>query len=464
MIGKDALPPQRQVCEPSRPCQSRPSRHRFSLLTILVGIECLIQARSTLRSMVLILGIIHFRLEAPVTAPSHETIRLWLLRVGLYVLNRPVEPADDWIWITDHSAPVGPDKCFLVLGVRHSALQAADWTLAHHDVQVLHLEVVSHSTGELVAKQLRELAGRIGRPRQVVSDHGADLIKGMRLFRQDHPEVIDTYDISHKLACLLKAELSNDDRWKTFLEKCKHARRRLQQTPASSWMPPETRVKARYMNYHRQTAWAERHLELLAGPVDTQLAGRLGLSCEQTRAWLEERLGWLVEFHEEIALYEGMMRVVRAAQIVVKQQGLWRDSHERFDRELPTELPEHPRLTALIERIREFLTDEGAKLPEGQGFLGSSDIIESLFGKHKQFAERSSHKGLGPNLLLLPLLTVKLAPELVGEALATTPGVDIAHWRDREFGKESSARQEIPPAQTVAQNKHEEKSPNTTAI
>jgi hypothetical protein len=35
---------------------------------------------------------------------------------------------------------------------------------------------------------------------QVVSDHGNDVLKGVRLFRGDFEQTIETYDITHGLA------------------------------------------------------------------------------------------------------------------------------------------------------------------------------------------------------------------------------------------------------------------------
>src|SRR5258708_35271505 len=104
---------------------------------------------------------------------------------------------------------------------------------------------MSHCTGELMEHHLHELALRVGVADQIVSDHGVDLTKGIRLLRERFPAIIDTHDISHKLACLLKADLSKDARWQAFLTACAKARPRLQQTQGSQFMPPEVRVKAR---------------------------------------------------------------------------------------------------------------------------------------------------------------------------------------------------------------------------
>ena len=64
-----------------------------------------------------------------------------------------------------------------------------------------------HSTkGELVEQKLSEVSERVGRPVQIVADHGSDLKKGIKLYQQKHPEVIYTYDVTHGMALLLKHE------------------------------------------------------------------------------------------------------------------------------------------------------------------------------------------------------------------------------------------------------------------
>jgi hypothetical protein len=117
--------------------------------------------------------------------------------------------------------------------------------LTHADVQVLMVEVVEHSPGVVVHAQLERLVARIGVPAQIVSDHGGDLAKGIELFRQTHGTVVDTYDVSHKLACLLKAALEPDPRWQEFLRQAGRSRAVLQQARGGVPRPPALRTKAR---------------------------------------------------------------------------------------------------------------------------------------------------------------------------------------------------------------------------
>jgi hypothetical protein len=156
----------------------------------------------------------------PLSLPYHQTVRSWLLRCGLDLLRRSVPPRDDWVWILDHTIRIGQKKCLLILGASLDHLQDQTGALEHHQVVVLDLCVTSHSPGVDIENRLESLAQRVGMPRQIVSDHGSDVNKGVRLFQADYPEVIDTYDVTHKLACLVKTELEADPRGAEFLRFC----------------------------------------------------------------------------------------------------------------------------------------------------------------------------------------------------------------------------------------------------
>ena len=58
----------------------------------------------------------------PIGTPSFSSIRQWLLRVGLYVLEHHGPKRSDWIWIIDLTVELGPAKCLVVLGIAQ-----ADW-------------------------------------------------------------------------------------------------------------------------------------------------------------------------------------------------------------------------------------------------------------------------------------------------------------------------------------------------
>ncbi len=115
-------------------------------------------------------------------SPDFSTGRKWLLRLGVWELNRPKEKADDWILTIDHSIQIGTVKCLVILGVRLDRLQF-DRALRHEDMELISLEPMTISNKATVSVCLEEAEQKIGTPRLILTDHGADLQGGVEIFR-----------------------------------------------------------------------------------------------------------------------------------------------------------------------------------------------------------------------------------------------------------------------------------------
>ena len=127
-------------------------------------------------------------LQLPYKTPSWSSGRLWLLRLGYYKLSRPKAQADDWVWIVDHTVQIGQEKCFVIVGVRLSALADRDHCLSQEDVEPLTVAPVTQSNGAIVFAQLQDTVAKTGVPRQIVGDQGSDLHAGVTAFCQAHAE------------------------------------------------------------------------------------------------------------------------------------------------------------------------------------------------------------------------------------------------------------------------------------
>ncbi len=49
--------------------------------------------------------------------------------------------------------------------------------LEHHDLEVLALEVLDTTKGEIIESRINNLANTVGKPLQIISDHGRDIKK-----------------------------------------------------------------------------------------------------------------------------------------------------------------------------------------------------------------------------------------------------------------------------------------------
>jgi hypothetical protein len=344
---------------------------------------------------------------------GHDTVRNWLLRLGYHLLHRPIRRRDDWVILLDHTMVLGSSRCLLVLGTSLRRWQADPAALTHSRMQVLMAEVVTTSNGAVVCDQLRRLIRRIGVPAQIVSDHGGDLAKGIDLLRREHPGVVDTYDVSHKLACLLKSELESDGRWQEFVARAGRARAFLQQAAGGVPRPPALRTKARYQNLGPLVAWGLEILALDAQGWDDRLGRQRATTAALARRWFDQKVGWVKEFADDLLSWRGLLWLIEQTRRQIREGGLHSESAERLRRGLAAI---DPRGRRFARRICEFIADQCRRVPRGQRYVGCSEVIESIFGKYKSYLERSPDPSLGSNVLLLPLTVTEVTPELVAEA------------------------------------------------
>jgi hypothetical protein len=372
--------------------------------------------------------------------PCVETVRGWLLRVGLYLLQHVPQRRTDWIWIIDHTLQWGTARCLVILGVSAAQLREHGFRLSHADVCVLALEVVEHSDGIVVQQQLMALAQRVGVPQQIVSDHGADLAKGIRLFQQEQPAVLDTYDITHKMACLLKGLLAHDASWQAFVRQCAATGARLRQTAGSFLLPPTLRSKARYMNLETLLGWGERMQGLATPEGVARVAAALQLPVAEAELWWQETFGWLEGFRSDLQVWSQWWELVCRAEEQIRAGGIHADSGSQFRASLPASPVAEERVHRLADQIEGFLNAEGRKVPAGQAFLGSSEVIESVFGSYKQYVERGVWSEIGSNVLLLPVLLVTLTTGLLRRALTAVGGAEVRSWCEQHLGPSRQQR------------------------
>jgi hypothetical protein len=239
------------------------ARHHYSLGVVAGSLALVLHTLTPLRRVAAVLAMTWQWAEVDASAASYYSVRMWLLRLGLYQLNCPKEQADDWIWIVDHTLQIGDHKCLIIVGIRQAAWEQLDHrVLRHEDVHLIDSQPVTESNGKVVFRQLQAAVAQTGVPRAIVSDNGSDLHAGIDRFHRRHRETVWLYDIKHKTACLLKHALERDASWSTFVAQVHRFKQQVAQTEMAGLAPPQQRSKARYMNVDVLTDWAQKHLRL----------------------------------------------------------------------------------------------------------------------------------------------------------------------------------------------------------
>jgi len=277
-------------------------------------LESVLSAPCSQRAAATILGWVTQLCSGSPETPCANAGRSWLFRLGLYALICPKERADDWVWLVDHTVQLGSHKGLVVVGLRQGAWQADPRPLEHQDVRLLHLEPMERSDGPAVRQELEKALNQTGTPRAIVSDGGPDVKKGIELFRQAHPTTDHVYDITHKVALLLKKELEADPDWEQFISASNLARRGLALTAAGFLVPPALKAKARYMNVDSLVEWGAKTLHYLDHPrevPDQPLDGER----------IEARLGWLRDCRERLTQWSALLSLAQTAEHYVRHQG-----------------------------------------------------------------------------------------------------------------------------------------------
>jgi len=88
----------------------------------------------------------------------------------------------------------------------------------------------------------------------------------------------------------------------------------------------------------------------------------------------------------------------------------------------------------------DFLTTQTSIVPAGETWIGSSEIIESLFGKLK-FIEQHHHKGGFSSLVLVMAACVgNLEPSMIQAAMLETKTKDVDTWTKNQVGTTTLAK------------------------
>jgi hypothetical protein len=412
--------------------------HHYSLGQIAGALSLLLDCRSSLRGTALVTGLISRLLGGEQEVPSPTSVRSWLLRVGLYQLQRPLEKADDWVWIMDHTVQIGELKCMIVVGFRLRAWQQReDRRLTYEDVVLIGLWPVRTSTGEVVDQQLESAIGRTGLPSVIVSDNGSDLHRGFGLFQSRHSEVTWIYDIKHKTASLLKRELGGDEMWTAFAKRANQMKQQVQQTELAFCNPPQQRGKARYMNVDTLVAWGVKVLKWLDDPRPT------GRELDADR--IEEKVGWLREYRESLRGWEQAMQVIETAETLVRREGYHAASAAQFRERLP-----QVEVGSLADRLRGellgFVKEQALHVSESERLPGSSEVLESIIGKYKTLQGEQGQFGVTGMLLAIGTFVGRITTEGIRTALQTIKGAALDTWQETNLGStiQSQRKQAFP--------------------
>lgn len=363
-------------------------------------------------------------------SPSHVTIRNWTLKLGYYELFHPIEKADDWIILLDHSIQFGQEKILVVLGIRESDFLKIRRPLVYNDLKTLHIANKKTWNGELVKSELENIETKIGKIKYAVGDYGSDLRKGLFLLGKIH-----IHDLSHLIALDIEKLYKNDQRFIDFKSKMSHMRNKFIQTDIAAVVPPKGRKKSEYQSFDKIINWANACLNLIDKKLQDpeQIKFLKEYFATETLDKIKEELSWVSDFSELITELSEINQSIKETEKILKHNGLSKSSFRQC--------------VKILEKINK--SDNGKKfkktliynidkqkkiLPNTNKILFSSDILESIFGKYKNRVSENPMASVTCLMLIIASFTSDLTEEKVKQSIENIKISDIKKWSEENIG------------------------------
>lgn len=382
-------------------------------------------------------------LDVEQRVPDHTTIRIWMQRMGVAAISEPLEKADDWIWMADHSNQIGQEKILVVLAIRASQLPPPGTAMRREDMRVLAVQPGKSWKREDVARVYEDLAKTHGAPRAVLSDGAVELRDSVEVLKKLRKDCISLLDFKHKAANFLEAEFGHDSRFSDFTAEVGKARAAIQQTELAHLTPPGLKAKARFMNLDRLLNWGQVILRLLDHP---EAKTRRKLSTER----LDSKLGWLRDFRTDLAEWNECQQVIDRGLNFINTQGVSVGASDKLQAILAADLT-HSKSRNLADRLTAFMRDAESLVKEGERLPMSTEILESSFGGYKQLEGQYAKSGFTSLLPAFAGLLQNPTPSKIRESFARVSTKDVKKWLERNLdqtvaSKRAAVYREMKPA------------------
>ena len=149
------------------------------------------------------------------------------------------------------------------------------------------------------------------------------------------------------------------------------------------------------------------------------------------------KLDWIKQYQFSLPNDQYYKEVCEHALDLVHEKGYFLNGAEEFCKRieyLTAAKEKDHRFINFKNKIKTILQKEGEQIPYGAHYLGSSEILESLFGKFKYIEDNQASSGLSSLVLSIPALVGKLDESIVQGALETISCFDIDAWIDENMG------------------------------
>lgn len=399
----------------------RPKNYKYPILLIQFVVSVKLNTSSSFRAIAKTISTLNLYFNLEFGQPSYGTILVWTKKIGIFSLRPPTQKANDWVLIIDESIAVGHERLLVVYGVRTSQL-TFDRALTYSDLTPLFIKASNRWTADLIKNEIEVIIKDFGNVKYIVADGGSAIVKSIRLLSKPH-----VYDITHKIALLLKKMYGNDPVFIAYSKEMAQMRFKYICSDIAHIVPPKQRSNSRFMNLDILSDWGIKALNCLK---DVEKSSKI-----------YQRLQWITAYKDFINELGIVNKVVNDFKILIKTRGLSKYNLKKMKKTTKNNksINGH-RIAALVENIINFLKETLTLLPQEKKILCTSDIIESSFGKYKNYIAQNSTIGITNLSLCLAAFTNPLNPKELMSGMENTTINDLKKWSKEHIGETNLSR------------------------
>lgn len=349
----------------------------------------------------------------------------WVHKIGYYELNKKKKIANDWIIILDESVQLGQEKVLVIFGIRKKDIDFSR-PLQFHDLVALRIIAKPTWNGEKIRNILVELEHELGTIIYAVGDYGSDIRKGLEL-----AGIVHIHDITHRIALIVEKLYKTDTEYLLVTQKMSDMRVKYAQSKLSYLIPPKQRKKSRYQNIKTISDWCTKALAI----VENKKA--LYQQNDEQYAALQ----WLLEHTSFILDLSRINDVICKIEQLIKCNGLCHYSEKMCLLQL-AQLKGSFGLQ-LREKLQSYFIETKKLIPTAKKILVTSDIIESAFGKYKNYVTLNPMAGITNLVLSIAAFTSRLNENEIKKALEKTTINDIKKWTRTFVGQTITQKRRI---------------------
>lgn len=317
-------------------------------------------------------------------APSYNTVRNWILKLGLSVYTDDIpKKMKKFSVIIDESIMINKEKLLLVLGFETEQVKGP---LQHKDMTVLGMKIGKSFNRTAVKDEIERVSKSCGlTPEYGISDGAHNLVGGFK-----DACVVHHLDISHTLGNCMKRVYGKDTEFEKLTSTLGKIRLQYHLTDKAWLLPPNMRSIARFMNLQGWVEWASKMLDCYESLEDA----------------MKEAYAFLLPYRELVEELNICVDAIRHVEQICKNEWFGKRSYALCKDYIIRHVignAKSRRARLGMEMIKYFDKQYELLKDDKDVHQISSDIIESDFGIYK--AKKSPNKlyGITSLVLILPL-------------------------------------------------------------